>query len=257
MDVGTGSGVLSLFAVKEAGMKQAIAVDASAIAVAAGRLVKECRLEERITVHRGRIEDMHELPGRIKEVDVIVSEWMGYALFNESVLDSIITARQRFLKDGGFMLPDGTRLRMLGSTCSRERPMDEHGTEIIFLFHKQYSSRNFVFFIYSRLYSYLFVLYSVFYFFYDLLISVIFFYFFPINIHIRICFVFESDSEIFFFQFFSYHSGEFFFKNWTSGSIFCSSRRWLFCRQQPRSAESNIDQWRGLESMWAIDQSID
>ena len=31
-------------------------------------------------------------------MDVIVSEWMGYALLYESMLDSILVARDRFLK---------------------------------------------------------------------------------------------------------------------------------------------------------------
>ena len=35
------------------------------------------------------------------QVDVIVSEWMGYFLLYESMLDSVIWARQRYLAPGG------------------------------------------------------------------------------------------------------------------------------------------------------------
>lgn len=38
------------------------------------------------------------LPDDIKYVDVIVSEWMGYALLYESMLDSVFAARDRFLR---------------------------------------------------------------------------------------------------------------------------------------------------------------
>lgn len=49
------------------------------------------------SVIQGKIEEI-ELPDGLTQVDVIVSEWMGYALLYESMLDSVITARDRFLK---------------------------------------------------------------------------------------------------------------------------------------------------------------
>jgi len=33
-------------------------------------------------------------------VDVIISEWMGFYLLHESMLDSVLVARDRFLKKG-------------------------------------------------------------------------------------------------------------------------------------------------------------
>ena len=41
-----------------------------------------------------------------KDVDVIVSEWMGYCLFYEAMFDSVIFARDNFLKSGGIMIPN-------------------------------------------------------------------------------------------------------------------------------------------------------
>jgi type I protein arginine methyltransferase len=38
-------------------------------------------------------------------VDIIVSEWMGYFLLRESMLDSVIRARDKFLKKDGLMFP--------------------------------------------------------------------------------------------------------------------------------------------------------
>ena len=43
----------------------------------------------------GRVEDLKELPGGAAEVDVIVSEWMGYALLFETMLDTVLHARDR------------------------------------------------------------------------------------------------------------------------------------------------------------------
>jgi protein arginine N-methyltransferase 1 len=36
-------------------------------------------------------------------VDVIISEWMGYYLLRESMFDSVICARDRWLNPGGVM----------------------------------------------------------------------------------------------------------------------------------------------------------
>ncbi len=42
----------------------------------------------------GKVEEV-ELP--VDKVDVIVSEWMGYCLFYESMLDTVIFAREKWL----------------------------------------------------------------------------------------------------------------------------------------------------------------
>lgn len=39
-------------------------------------------------------------------VDVLLSEWMGYCLLYESMLSSVLLARDRWLKPGGAILPD-------------------------------------------------------------------------------------------------------------------------------------------------------
>ncbi|GMF02400.1 unnamed protein product [[Candida] boidinii] len=40
------------------------------------------------------------------KVDIIISEWMGYFLLYESMLDTVLVARDRYLKKGGLILPD-------------------------------------------------------------------------------------------------------------------------------------------------------
>ena len=49
-----------------------------------------------ITLIKGKVEDV-VLPDGIEKVDVIVSEWMGYFLLYESMLDTVIYARDKWL----------------------------------------------------------------------------------------------------------------------------------------------------------------
>ncbi|RDX48838.1 protein arginine N-methyltransferase [Lentinus brumalis] len=108
MDVGCGTGILSLFAAK-AGAKRVFSIDASDIAEKAKQIVKANELDNVITVIRGKVEDI-KLPEGYDKVDIIVSEWMGYALLYESMLDSVLHARDRFLRPGGIMAPSQTQM---------------------------------------------------------------------------------------------------------------------------------------------------
>jgi protein arginine N-methyltransferase 1 len=49
-----------------------------------------------IKVIKGKIEDI-ELPEGIDKVDVIIAEWMGYSLFYDSMIQSVIYARDKYL----------------------------------------------------------------------------------------------------------------------------------------------------------------
>ena len=56
-----------------------------------------------ITLIQGKLEDV-DLP--VDSVDFIVSEWMGYGLLYESMLPSVLYARDKYLVDGGVVYPD-------------------------------------------------------------------------------------------------------------------------------------------------------
>jgi protein arginine N-methyltransferase 1 len=47
-------------------------------------------------VIKGKIEDI-QLPDGIEKVDVIIAEWMGYTLFYDSIIQSVIYARDKYL----------------------------------------------------------------------------------------------------------------------------------------------------------------
>jgi type I protein arginine methyltransferase len=101
LDVGCGTGILSMFCAR-AGAAQVIAVDNSNIIDKAKLNVQTNKLDNIITCVRGKIEEV-TLP--VDKVDIIVSEWMGYCLLFEAMLNSVIWARDHYLKPDGLMVP--------------------------------------------------------------------------------------------------------------------------------------------------------
>jgi len=114
LDIGCGTGILCLFAAK-AGAKKVIGIDCSEIIHQAREIIKDNGFENVITLIKGKVEEV-ELPEGIKEVDIIISEWMGYMLLYESMLNTVLVARDRWLrKDGhGLVLPDKARIYVEG-----------------------------------------------------------------------------------------------------------------------------------------------
>lgn len=103
LDVGCGTGILSMFAAR-AGAKHIYAVDCSSIIVQARQIVEKNGLSDKITLIRGKVEEI-DLP--VDCVDIIVSEWMGYFLLYESMLDTVLYARDKWLvRTNGIIFPD-------------------------------------------------------------------------------------------------------------------------------------------------------
>ncbi|CAI7893844.1 unnamed protein product [Closterium sp. NIES-53] len=156
LDVGCGTGILSLFAAR-GGAARVVAVDGSREILAVAQQIARdngylagaqsaCPAPTSTSAsapHRpprpvvsfvcGKIEDLSPAPTGTTDahaqagasgegagggggggvvalergsVDVIVSEWMGYALLYESMLPSVLHARDTWLKPGGALLPD-------------------------------------------------------------------------------------------------------------------------------------------------------
>lgn len=106
MDIGCGTGILSIFAAR-AGAKHVYAIEYAEIALFAREIIKRNGLQDKITVIKGKMEEI-ELP--VPKVDIIISEWMGYFLLYESMLDCVLWARDKYLVEGGKMLPDRAQL---------------------------------------------------------------------------------------------------------------------------------------------------
>lgn len=111
LDVGCGTGILCMFAAK-AGAKKVIGVDMSSIIHHARNIVAANGFGDVITLLHGRLEDL-QLP--VEKVDIIISEWMGYALLFESMLSSVLYARDRYLAPEGRVLPDQSRMYIVRS----------------------------------------------------------------------------------------------------------------------------------------------
>jgi len=112
LDIGCGVGIFSLFAAK-AGAKMVIAVEKSNVIEYAKRIIRANRYDKVIKVIKGKIEEI-ELPEGIQQVDVIIAEWMGYCLFYDSIIQSVIYARDKWLKPGGVMFPDRATMYLVG-----------------------------------------------------------------------------------------------------------------------------------------------
>ena len=112
LDVGCGTGILSLFCAR-AGAKRVLAVDNSDIARRARENIVQNGYQDKIEVIQGRVEDFHtqRMIGEQK-VDIIISEWMGYGLLFEGMLDSVLRARDLYLKEDGLMVPSHCTMRI-------------------------------------------------------------------------------------------------------------------------------------------------
>ncbi|CAD6193905.1 unnamed protein product [Caenorhabditis auriculariae] len=109
MDVGSGTGILSMFAAK-AGAKKVFAMEFSNMALQSRQIIKDNNLDHIIKVIQAKVEDVTELPGGVEKVDIIISEWMGYCLFYESMLNTVLFARDKWLAPNGMLFPDKAKL---------------------------------------------------------------------------------------------------------------------------------------------------
>lgn len=122
MDIGCGTGILSLFAAK-AGAKKVIAIDASDMYKEAREIVQLNGYQDIIHVVHGKVEDLIENKVEEKlpleegeQVDVVISEWMGYGLFFETMLPSVMVVRDALMnKESGTMWPSRSILFLEGA----------------------------------------------------------------------------------------------------------------------------------------------
>ncbi|MEJ1286085.1 hypothetical protein NN561_017089 [Cricetulus griseus] len=94
LDVGCGTGIISLFCAHHARPKAVYAVEASEMAQHTGQLVLQNGFADTITVFQQKVEDV-VLP---EKVDVLVSEWMGTCLL-------VMPSPWRSVAGGGLISP--------------------------------------------------------------------------------------------------------------------------------------------------------
>jgi len=106
LDVGCGTGILSMFAAKS-GAKKVYGIEMSNIVQHAKKIVEANNLDKIVEIIQGKVEEV-TLP--VEKVDIIISEWMGYCLFYESMLDTVLYARDKWLAPTGMLFPDRATL---------------------------------------------------------------------------------------------------------------------------------------------------
>jgi type I protein arginine methyltransferase len=140
LDIGTGSGILAVWAA-QAGARKVYAIEYTDMAHHARKVVAANHVEHIVTVLQCAVEDVVlpvqedglELEAPLDDettdftdtcrcVDIIVSEWMGYFLLRESMLDSIVRARDKFLKrQTGLLFPSHCTMYVAPVTDEAER----------------------------------------------------------------------------------------------------------------------------------------
>jgi len=87
MDVGSGTGILSLFCAR-AGARKVFSIEASKMAQHARDIVEKNGMKDKVQVIEKKVEDLtlEDIGGK---VDIIISEWMGFYLLNEAMLDRL------------------------------------------------------------------------------------------------------------------------------------------------------------------------
>lgn len=105
LDIGAGSGLLSLMAAK-LGASRVMAIEASKDMVELARLNLQRNSQDK------KVQILHSLSSNIvlreeEKADVVVSEILGALMLGEGMLDYIADARKRLCKPGATMIPAG------------------------------------------------------------------------------------------------------------------------------------------------------
>lgn len=77
----------------------------------AREIVERNGMTSKITLLQGKMEEV-TMP--FPHVDIIISEWMGYFLLYESMLDTVLYARDNYLVTDGKIFPDKATIHMAG-----------------------------------------------------------------------------------------------------------------------------------------------
>ncbi|CBZ25178.1 conserved hypothetical protein [Leishmania mexicana MHOM/GT/2001/U1103] len=124
MDVGSGSGILSCWAA-QSGAAHVLSLEASYLAKVQQHIFSDNGLSDRVTVIASRVEEVvaagvaaflneHPCVRLHGGVALVVSEWMGFYLFHECMLPSVIRARD-FCRDVNAALQSSLAVCMLPS----------------------------------------------------------------------------------------------------------------------------------------------
>lgn len=138
MDIGSGTGLLSMYAANVACVKSIYAIECNPVMNAiATEVFKENlrgKLVKLITKHSMDLEVGEDVPSK---VSVIVSETLDSGVFGEGILDTLIHAKQHLLQDDGKIVPWKVKIHVAGykskTLCASSILMNETFFEYLFL----------------------------------------------------------------------------------------------------------------------------
>lgn len=115
LEVNCGTAILSMF-IASAGARTVIGIEPSPMAEIANKNIEKKNFKN-IHIIRKKVDEIDELPFGIDKVDVIVSQWQAYLMFDKGLLESLLSARNKWLKTSGFIFPDTISLHIAGAEC--------------------------------------------------------------------------------------------------------------------------------------------
>jgi hypothetical protein len=107
VDVGTGTGLLSYFAVM-AGARKVYAIEQKDLVHDAKKIAQKNNWSDRI-IFINDISTNVELP---EKADVVISELLGFLAIEEDVVKYVSDARDRFLREGGVLIPNKVEIKI-------------------------------------------------------------------------------------------------------------------------------------------------
>lgn len=147
MDIGSGTGLLSMYAANVANVKSIFAIEASQVMqkVAAEVLEKNVRgrLVKLIPKHSKDLKVGEDVPAK---VSLIVSETLDSGVFGEGILDTLIHAKQHLLQEDGKIVPWKVTVHVAGyrskSLCTTSVLLNETFLEYFFLGNQRLVARR-------------------------------------------------------------------------------------------------------------------
>ena len=122
IDVGSGTGILSMLCYKLCNPKHIYAVEANPyIANLSRMLIEQNCMSDKITVINKPVESVtfEDWEHGDQKASVVVSEWMGFYLVHEAMLDSVLYARDFLCSPNPLLLP--SHCRIMAACVSNER----------------------------------------------------------------------------------------------------------------------------------------
>ncbi|MBW3050146.1 tetratricopeptide repeat protein, partial [Prochlorococcus marinus] len=112
LEIGTGSGLLSMMAVDEGANKVITCEINESISEIAKKIISKNGYQEKITVLNKKSTELKVGKDLYKKADVIISEIFSSEFVGEGIQSSILDAKERLLKEGGTMIPEAGDIKI-------------------------------------------------------------------------------------------------------------------------------------------------